>query len=260
MIDEPPQALCLQQMRPEEMIRATAVYEACQGLFTEYPLAARAADHSGAIRSMVLMRREDEDVRFSLLSRDCGDGEPRYSLCPWPRGDDEDIEADGGGPVPDAVVKAVTDGVPLPRHGSMFGWAGRDTLTALIVVYTEYEPARPLPLWTVMPLVGIPRSDWPPFTGKRFFGSWFWEYYRAGRLVSLDGVIAESANAVFWVNTQAILGSDCCIVTRDISGRGRPMLRRGRYAYSEALRAGKPVPSLAALLADTSKVDLARRF
>ena len=38
------------------------------------------------------------------------------------------------------------------------------------------------------------------------------------------------------------------------------MLRRGRYVYSEALRAGEVVPSLTALLADTRKTDLAPRF
>ena len=243
------------------MVRTTSLYEACQELFTEYPLAARAADHSDAIRSMVLVLREDEDARFFLLSRDCGDGAARYSLCPWPGGDAVDIEADEGVPVPDVVAKAVTRGVPLPRRGRIFGWTRGDTITALVVVYTEYDAARPLPRWTVMPLASAPPSpEWPPFTGRRFFGSWFWEYSRAGGIVSLGGVIAASANTVFWVNTQAILGSDCCIVARDIGGPGRRTLQRGCYAFSEVLRAGKRVPSLAALLADTDKIDLAPRF
>lgn len=260
VIDKSLQAPRLQQLAVRGRIRTTSSYEACQELFTDYPLAARAADYSDVIRSMVLMLQEDEDIRFFLLSHGCGDGVPRYSLCPWPAGDAVDIVADVGGPVPDVAVKAVTHGVPLPRHGSMFGWVERDTITALVVVYTEYESARPLPRWTVMPLVGATSAEWPPFTGRRLFGSWFWEDYRVGSIVSLDAMIAESANTVFWVNTQAILGSDCCIVARDIIGRARYTLRRGRYVYSEALRAGKRVPSLAALLADTGKIDLAHRF
>jgi len=38
------------------------------------------------------------------------------------------------------------------------------------------------------------------------------------------------------------------------------MLQRGRYVYYQALRAGKPVPSLRVLLAATGKIDLAPRF
>ena len=260
MIDKSLQALRLQQMVVRGRIRTASLHEVCQGLFSDYPLAERAVDYSGAIHSMVLMLREDEDVRFFVLSRGCGDASFRYSLCPWPVGDVVDIETEGSGPVPDVIVRTLAHGVPLPRHGSIFGWTERDTVTALVVIYTEYEPARPLPRWTVMPLVGTPCQDWPPFTSKRFFGNWFWEYYRAGSLVSLDGVIAESANTVFWVNTRAILGSDCCVVARNVSGRAHYTLRRGCYVYSEALRAGKRVPSLAQLLADTGKVDLAHRF
>lgn len=242
------------------MIPTTSLHEACQGLFTGYPHTVRDADPGNAVRSMVLVLREDEDVRFFVLSRYCRDDAPHYSVCPWPRGDAVDMEPDRGGPVPEVVVRAVTNGVPLPRHGSMFGWAGRDLITALIVVYAQYDPTMPLPRWTVMPLVDIPPLEWPPFTGKRFFGSWFWEYYRAGGIVSLDSMIAASPDTVFWVNTQRVLDSDCCVVKRDISGPGGHALHRGCYAFSEALRAGKPVPSLDALLADTDKVDLTPRF
>jgi hypothetical protein len=243
------------------MIRTTFLHGACQELFANYPLAARAVGHSGTIRSMVLMLRDgDDDVRFFVLSRDYSDGALLYSLYPWPTGDITYIEADGGVRVPDVLVNAVTCGVPLPRHGSIFGWTERDAITALVVIYTEYAPDRPLPRWTVMPLADIPGHLWPPFTGRRLFGYWFWEQYQTGRIVSLDGLISETPDTVFWVNTQAILGSDCCAVARDISSPDRHVLRRGCYAYSEALRAGQVVPPLTALLADTSKTDLALRF
>jgi hypothetical protein len=242
------------------MIRTTSLYETCEELFVGYPLAARIVNDSGTIRSMVLMLGDLDDVRFFVLSHDCGQGAPLYSLCPWPAGEIVKIEADGGAPIPDVVTNAVTHGVPLPRHGSLFGCTVRDAITALVVIYTEYEPTRPLPRWTVMPLAGIPEPQWPPFTGKRLFGHWFWEHYRAGSIVSLASLIAETPDTVFWVNTQENLGSDCCAVARDVEGPHGCKLRRGRYVYSEALRSGKPVPSLTALLADTGKTDLAPRF
>jgi hypothetical protein len=243
------------------MIRTTSLDEACQELFAGYPLAARTVNNSGTIHSMVLMLVDSDDVRFFVLSYDCSAGTPVYSLYPWPTGDIVDIEADRSTPIPDVVMKAaVTRGVPLPRHGSIFGWTESEAITALVVIYTEYAPVRPLPRWTVMPLAGIPEPDWPPFTSKRLFGHWFWEYYRVGSIVSLDNLIAETPDTVFWVNTQKNLGSDCCAVARDVEGPEGHTLRRGRYVYSEALRSGKPIPSLTELLANTGKTDLAARF
>lgn len=43
-----------------------------------------------------------------------------------------------------------------------------DAFTALVVIYTEYESARPLPRWTVMPLAGIPEPQWPPLPANVF--------------------------------------------------------------------------------------------
>lgn len=242
------------------MIHTSSPYEACRELFTGYPLAVSPDGDDGAIRSMVLMLRDGEDVKFVVLAHVFDERAQIYSLFPWPVGDIVEIRPDDGAPIPDAVVKALTCGIPLPRHGSIFGWRGRDAITAMVVVYTEYEPARPLPRWTVMPLVGIPEPQWPPFTGRRLFGHWFWERYRAGSLVSLEALIAETPDTVFWVNTQAIFGSDCCVVASDIRRPDGQTLRRGCYVYSEVLRAGESLPSLTALLTDTGKIDLAPRF
>jgi hypothetical protein len=207
---------------------------------------------------MVLMVCEGGQARFFVLSQGCGYEMPLYSLCPWPSGDIFDVAGDGS--VPGFLENAVVNGVPLPRHGSMFGWMEGDTVDALVVVYTDHVPGRPVPCWTVMPLAGIPEARWPPFTGQRFFGPWFWEEHRAGRIVLLDDLLADARGAVFWVNTRQALGSACCAVARDVGGRTGPTVRRGRYVSSEALRVGRPVPSLTALLADDGKIDLAGRF
>ncbi len=76
----------------------------------------------------------------------------------------------------------------------------------------------------------------------------------------LDDLIAEDPGAVDWVNTLRSLGSGCCGVARDTCGVSGRTLRRGRYIGIEALRSGRPVPSLTALLADSSKIDMASRF
>jgi hypothetical protein len=212
---------------------------------------------------MVLMLHSGDDVGFFVLSRDYSEGMPVYSLRPWHANGIVDIEADDGGAirtVPDILVNAVTRGVPIPRHGSMFGWRCGNPVTALVAVYAKYTPSCPEPCWTVMPLVGIPEAQWPPFTGECLLGHWFWEHYRAGSIVSLGGLIAETPDTVFWADTEAILGWDCCAVAHDVSSREGFTLRRGRYVYYQALRAGKPVPSLSVLLSDICKTDLAPRF
>jgi hypothetical protein len=207
---------------------------------------------------MVLMLQDGDEARFFVLEEDREDP-PIFSLRPWPEGGGVDIEADGSATVPIAVVNAITRGIPLPRHGSMFGWTWGDAITSLIVIYTEYASARPLPRWAVMPLAGTPKSQWPPFTGQPF-GQWFWEHYHAGSVVSLEDVIAETPGTIFWINTQASLGADSCAVAHDIKGPEGHILPRGSYVYSEVLRAGWTVPSVTAFLATTGKTDLTPRF
>jgi hypothetical protein len=79
-------------------------------------------------------------------------------------------------------------------------------------------------------------------------------------MVSLGGLIAGTTDTVFWADTEAILGWDCCVVARGIASREGYTLPRGYYVYYEALRAGKPVPPLDVLLAHSGKTDLAPRF
>jgi hypothetical protein len=171
-----------------------------------------------------------------------------------------DIQADGDTIIPQVAADAVAQGVPIPQDGSLFGWKHRDTITALVVVYTEYTLASAQPSWAVMPLAGAPEELWPPFTNERFLGHWFWEYHRAGSIIFLADLVAGMPDTVYWVDTKAALGSDCCAVARDVRSPGGSTLRRGRYVYQDVLRTGKMVPPLAVLLADTSKTDLAPLF
>lgn len=233
-------------------------YETCRELFAAYPLAVTGADVNGDKRSMVLMLKDNRRIRFFVLLGACDADKPSFSIFPWRADGIIDIEPDGN--VPDVAANAVKHGIPIPRDGSLFGWTGEKAVTALVTVRAKYTPDSPVPSWTVMPLVGIPETRWPPFTDKRFFGKWFWKYYHAGKIISVADLIGGAPNTVFWVDTEAILGSGCCAVTRDIRSAEGYELQRGCYVYYKVLREGMQVPPLSVLLASTAITDLTPRF
>lgn len=231
--------------------------ETCNQFFTDYPLAVRVDEGGEGGRSMVLTAHEG--LTFFVLWLDYEKGEPVYSIGLWPAGDIAEISADGSRLIPDSLIDALTNGVPIPRDGSMFGWTHNDAVTALVVVYAG-ESRGSVPSWTVMPLADAPEWQWPPFTDERFFGNWFWKYYWAGEVISLGDLVAGTPDTVFWVDTKATLGSDCCVVESDIRSSTGDTLQHGCYVYFRALRERKPLPSLEALLADAAKLDLSPRY
>jgi len=238
----------------------SSLYERCQELFAGYPLAIRPVNQRQTVRSMVLILAEVPDIRFFVLSQDCSEGSPVYSLSPWCGCDRVDIEEDSADGLTKVEVKAMARAVPIPRHGSLFGWRSGDTVTALIAFHADYTPTCPEPSWKVMPLADIPRDCWPPFTDEPLLGHWFWSHHLAGRIVSLGGLIAGKPDTVFWTDREEILGRDCCVVAHDITSPEGYTLRIGRYLYYGALQTGEPVPPVRSLLADVGKVDLAPRF
>jgi hypothetical protein len=238
-----------------------ALHDACGRLFDSYPLAAEPLGGTGTAHHMVLMLED----QFFTLTRVIGKNPPLfYWAAPWDEDPSDDVKISAHGTEPGAprqITEAITRGVPVPRDGSMLGWKNGKTITALIVFYTTATREQPEPAWSVMPHADITQRQWPPFTGERLFTrSRFWDHYRAGSIVSLAGLVAASPRVVFWADTQAILGSNCCIAAHDVPAPGGWTLPQGRSAYYEALRAGKPVPPLSVLLADPSATDLAPRF
>jgi hypothetical protein len=242
------------------MISASSLSEKCRELFDRYPVAASPDDSSGATHTMMIMLRGADGPRFFVLSSDLREAPPRYSLRPRRSADSLDICANDRAPIPDEVVQVLTRGVPIPQDGSLFGWRHEGIVVALVPVYTAFTAEAPDPLYAVMPRVGTPKAQWPPFMDDRPFGQWFWEHYRADELISLDCVIAETSDTVFWVSTKTILGSDYCVVDQDVKGPGGSTFQRGVYVPSEAILAGSRLPPLSDLLADGSKTDLAPRF
>jgi hypothetical protein len=209
---------------------------------------------------MLLVLSDGDGARFFVLTHDRRDGRSLYLLRQRGTRETVDIAADRDAAAPDVAVSVVTRGVPLPRDGSLFGWRYGDAVTALIPVYTTSTPTTPEPFCAVMPRAGVQEVQWPPFTKERLPGHWFWEHYWARKIVSVSGTIAETPATVFWVNTKATLGTNCCVVAQDIESSEGYSLRRGIYVYYKELRAGTPVPSLTVLLADSGKIDLAGRF
>lgn len=242
------------------MIRASFLFAACSALFARYPPAVTIATPSGSIRSMLLMLPDSDSTSFFVLTHDRRDGRSLFSLCQRDASESVDIGADGDAAVPEAAVDAVTRGVPIPRDGSLFGWRRGDAVAALIPVYTTSTPASPEPFCAVLPRAGVPEVQWPPFTQERLPGPWFWQHYWSRRIISVAGLIAGTPATVFWADTKAVLGADCCVVAQDIEDSEGYTLPRGIYAYYKVLQADQPVPSLAVLLADKGKTDLAPRL
>ena len=242
------------------MICTDSLHQACLDLLASYPQAVMVTtDHGQTADSMILMIRTGSEAEFYVLSHSPGAGFP-FALHRWPHGDAVDIQADANAATPDLARGVVSRGIPFPADGSLFGWRHEQAITALIVFYSEYSPEYPQPSWALMPLEGTPDQDWPPFTEEGIFGSWFWDHHQAGRILSLDTLVGSAQHTVFWADTKAILGSDCCVVAHDLRTPDGATLPRGRYVYYQALRAGKSAPPLSVLLADTGKVDLAPRF
>ncbi len=241
------------------MICTDSVYETCHKLFLEYPLAVETLDESGLVQSMVLVLADGDEGRFFVLVADHTRDTASFSLFPWRADDSVDIKQDACA-VPDSITTVLTRGVPIPRDGSLFGWVQEGGVTTLIGIQARYAHSSPVPSWAAMPLADIPATEWPPFTGERSFGAWFWDYYQDHLIVLLDELIAGTTNLVFWVDTKDLLGSDCCAVVHDIKSAEGYTLRQGCYVYYRALQVAKPVPSLAQLLERPGKTDLGPEF
>lgn len=232
-------------------------YRRCQSLFAEFPLAARVTKTPWPERSMVLMVPDSARPRFFILSQEDTTGSP-FSLFPW-RAPGATLIPPGCDSLADEDAEALTLGVPIPPHGSLFGWVSGSAVTALICAYARYSPQTPTPSWAVMPCLDASRDGWPPFTCKKLLGRWFWEYVRSGNIRDLKSAVAMAPGTVFWVDTTELLGAGCCAVARDIAIADGLTLPKGRYLYYQAALSGTLVPPLRMLLRDPARADLASR-
>ena len=235
----------------------SVLYKTCQYLYAKYPLASEPVNPTRIVYFMVLMLADGESERFFALSHNRAAATPSYQLRSWSGEDQLEIRPDADVAAPDIFSDAVRHGVPFPADGSLFGWRHGDEITALIAFYAEYATGAPEPCWSVMPLADTPERQWPSFSS---FGGWFWKRLESGSIVNLGDLIATTPSTVFWSDTEPIIGSGCCLVTRDIKSGVGYTLRRGRYVHHSVLSSGEQVPPLDVLLTETRTTDLAPRF
>jgi hypothetical protein len=234
----------------------SVLYKTCQYLYTKHPLAVGPVDPAGVVYLMVLMLADGESERFFALSQERSTGTPSYQLCSWSGEDQLAIMADADVPAPDMLSDAVQSGIPFPTDGSLFGWRCGGEITTMIAFYAEYASGAPEPCWSVMPRADTSEQQRPSFPS---FGRWFWTLLGSGSVIYLGDLISTFPGTVFWSDTEQIIGSGSCLVTRDIERDGLT-LRRGRYVHHSVLRSGEDIPSLEVLLAETHTTDLAPRF
>ena len=246
------------------MVDNNDAYVRCQALFAEFPQAVEltgvpeGSGHCWAERSMVLMVPDGDKGRYFILCQADAPESP-FSLIPWRRPGMTTIRPGGGGLAEDDA-EVLTNGIPVPRHGSLFGWVSGATITALIASYTRYTPQSPTPSWTYMPWIDGSREQRPQFGVRKLLGRWFWEYLRCGTIRDMQSVIAPTPDTVFWVDTVALLGSGSCVVARDVRTTDGLTLPKGRYVYYRTTLSGTTVPSLDTLLWDSNRTDLAQGF
>ncbi|HSZ43212.1 MAG TPA: hypothetical protein VK817_24890 [Trebonia sp.] len=230
-------------------------YLRCRDLFAGYPLAVRTTTLPGgrAEKSMVLMAPGERE-EFFILCQDDGAGSP-FSLFPW-RAQGMTLIRPDSGDLGQPCPHVLSDGVPIPRHGSLFGWVSGASVTALISAYTRYTPGSPVPSWAVMPWADGSRDQWPPFTFEKLLGRWFWEYVRSGTVRDMEGIIATAPDTVFWTDATDIPGSACYAVARDVRAADGLVLSRGRYVHRQAALSGTALPSLESLLRNPGRIDL----
>jgi hypothetical protein len=204
---------------------------------------------------MVLMVPGGDKGRFFILCQADKPGSP-FALLPWRRPGLTTIRPGCCGLAGDEAA-VLTEGIPVPRHGSLFGWVSGATITALIASYTQYTPQSPTPSWTYMPLIDGAREQRPQFGVRKLLGRWFWEYLRCGTIRDMQSVIAATPDTVFWVDTVELLGSGSCVVAREVRTADGLTLPQGRYVYNRAALPRTTVPSLDTLLRDPNRTDLA---
>lgn len=146
--------------------------------------------------------------------------------------------------------------VPLPRDGSLFGWAPDGEVTTLVAF--DKDGPNGAPGFSAMPHENLPAAGWPAFRSEPRFGPWFWDLIRDGRMVDLSPVIASTEGAVFWVPTPGALGAGCIGVARHLDLPSGQRLPSGLYVYHGDLSSGMALPDWP--VTTGGAIDLGPRF
>ena len=266
-------------------LSGAASFAACLRLFRSYPLAvnhhfsdsaelskasvqgqrsegsATPGYSGGWQRSIVLRHRGFEGSGFYVLTQDPGE---HFTLRPWHRGEGERQQISLGAPVPVTSHRVITEGMPVPRDGTLLGWVSDRQVTVLLSVY--HGNARSLvsgPQVRVLAMVGSEPARWPPFTARPLDDGRLWEYVERGEIVDLGPLIACNAGGASWVPSQnpgrAGQGHGCAVVGRNLLTE-EYWVPAGIYMDHWMLREGVPTPPATHLLTLPGTTDLSRRL
>jgi hypothetical protein len=229
------------------MTTTGSLYERCQQLFREYPLAVTGPpDH---------MRLMASDGSYFILT-DPGSGVRHFRLQPWPSESAVSIEAGTVG-LPPGLAEVLKNGVPCPRAGELFGWVQHGVITGLIATCLSQETG---PGWSAMPVAGSPEDIWPLYVGRPLLGHWFWDEYQARTIVDLGRLVASTPGTTYSADTVPTTGFISVVVTSDVC-KGGITLPQGVYIYHAVLTgSGLCAEALESLAKKARQTDLAPRF
>jgi hypothetical protein len=244
---------------PDVVLRERAVFEACQRLFQDYPLAVRRHYAEFRYGSMVLVSGPDAAsrrpaARFAVLIKERDD---LFIIRPWDRQDWARVEIRPDSPVPAAIGRLIESSVPVPRDGALLGWVDGGQIRAIITAQGRlpepWDDPSVVPGLAVLPLAGSDPARWPP---ESLPEPRLWEHAARGQLADLPALIGRQPGSAYWVPA-AIAGHGGCIVVAERLGTPQCWLAAGVYAALPALRDGIAVPLARQLLALPGVVDLA---
>jgi hypothetical protein len=239
-----------------------AVFAACLRLFRNYPMAVRRHYAEHRYGSMVLMNRDDGQVRFYVLIMEWED---LFVLRHWDRRDGGRAEIGPRQPVPGEVRRLIETSVPVPRDGALLGWVSGYQVQAVLAAYGRlpepWDDASALPGILVMPLVGSQPAEWPPLAVSPLDDGKLWGYLERGQLADLGPLVSRSPGCVFLVpggdGAAGPRRAGARVVVTERLSTAEFWLPAGVYADHWMLREGTPVLTARQLLALPGVADLA---
>jgi hypothetical protein len=211
---------------------------------------------------MVLANRDAGEARFFVLIMEWDD---LFVLRHWDRRDGPRVEIGPHQAASAEVRRVVEASVPVPRDGALLGWLTGHRVQAVLAAYGRlpepWDDASAVPGVLVMPLVGSPTAEWPPFAARPLDDGALWTHVTRGGLVDIGPLVTRLPGCVFLVSGgdgaagPRLTGARVVVIER--LSTDDCWLPAGVYADQRTLRTGTPTMTASQLLALPGVVDLA---
>jgi hypothetical protein len=239
-----------------------SAFTTCGRLFRDYPLAVRRHYAEHRYGSMVLVNRDTETIRFSVLIMERDD---EFVVRPWDRRDWARVVIRPDEPVSGKVRRLIESSTPVPRDGALLGWVAGRQVAAVVVVRGRlsepWEDTAAVPEIEVLPRAGTQPDEWPPLTARPLEDGRLWEYVARGQLADLTPLVSRRAGLVFFVppaDGRAGRRAGPRVVVTERLAAADFWVPAAVYADHWTLREGGRVLPAGQLLALPGVVDLAR--